>query len=71
MPASTQFIFGGDNVQDMNRATYQAWKEAWVSSGKTLDDAVEAGRRQGGDAYAERLKRLIKEMESPLDQQHA
>ena len=57
---------GGNNVQDLNRATYQAWKEAWLSSGKTLDDAVEAGRRQGGDTYAERLKLLIKEMESPL-----
>lgn len=55
-------------VQDLNRATYQAWKDAWISNGKTLEDAVEAGRQQGGDAYAERLKQLIKEMESPVQQ---
>ena len=52
-------------MQDLNRATYQAWKETWVSSGKTLDDAVEFGRKQGGDTYAERLHQLISIMEEP------
>lgn len=52
-------------VQDMNRATYQAWKDAWISNGKTLEDAVEAGRQQGGDAYAEKLHQLIIRMEEP------
>lgn len=53
-------------MQDLNRATYEAWKGSWVSSGKTLEDAVDAAREQGGDAYAERLKQFIDEMEAPV-----
>lgn len=52
-------------MEQPNRDTYNAWKFFWLSTGKTLDDAVEYGRVQGGDAYAERLKKLIEEMESP------
>lgn len=52
------------NMAFPNKETYDAWKFYWLRSGKTLEDAVEYGRQQGGDAYAERLKEDISAMEA-------
>lgn len=62
--------FGGESVFEPNsaaeisRETYNAWKYYWLPKGRTLDDAVEYGRIQGGEAYANQLKRLIEQMEA-------
>lgn len=56
-------MFDPNSVAETNRETYNAWKYFWLSKGRTLDDAVEYGRIQGGEAYAEQLKQLIKQME--------
>lgn len=48
---------------DSGREAYQAWKFYWLSSGRTLEDAVEYGRQHGGEAYAEKLKQIIQKME--------
>lgn len=58
-------MFDPNSVAETNRETYNAWKSYWLSRGKTLDEAVEYGRQQGGDAYAEKLKQLIEQMEAP------
>ena len=54
-----------DPTFEGNRETYLAWKHYWLHNGKTLDDAIEYGRQIGGDAYAERLRKVISEMEAP------
>lgn len=56
-------MFDPNSVAETNRETYNAWKNFWLSTGRTLDDAVEYGRIQGGDAYAAKLKQLIEQME--------
>lgn len=58
-------VLDPNSVAETNRDTYNAWQSYWLSKGKTLADAVEYGRQQGGDAYAEKLKRLIEQMEAP------
>lgn len=57
-------MFDPNSVSETNREQYLAWKHYWLSKGKTLDEAVEYGRQQGGDAYAENLKRFIAKMEA-------
>ena len=58
-------MFDPNSLEGINRETYNAWKSYWLSKGKTPADAVEYGRQQGGDAYAEKLKQLIEQMEAP------
>ena len=55
-------------MKEINRQNYLAWKENWLSMGRTLDDAVEYGRLQGGESYAADLKRFIEEQEKQLSQ---
>jgi hypothetical protein len=57
-------VFDPNSAAETNRETYNAWKSYWLSKGRTLDDAVEYGRLQGGEAYANQLKRLIEQMEA-------
>lgn len=57
-------VFDPNSVAGINRETYNAWKSYWLSKGKTLADAVEYGRQQGGDEYAEKLMQIIDRMET-------
>ena len=55
-------------MEEVNRRNYLFWKEKWLSTGRTLDDAVEYGRIQGGESYAADLKQFIEEQEKQLSQ---
>lgn len=52
------------NMELPNKETYEAWKFYWLRSGKTLGAAVEYAMQQGGEAYAERVKKVISAMEA-------
>ena len=57
-------MFDPNSVAETNQETYNAWKSYWLSKGKTLADAVEYGRQQGGDEYAEKLMQIVDRMET-------